>query len=239
MSLPQQLVERVIDRIQADHADVKEVTEAHRVLTSPASPDPVGVLRVWRGTEVAKVVYIGLTVPAFQLDSHMVFAFTSASSLVPHFTVDAVANGPGYAFHLDLIPKVDLPAGLAYIKAAYEPLTSAYELASVLDGLTPAALSRLQYALMSPWMLVHRADEAAFKGIGPFVDAYLAHWSTLVRDGLPDPVRDAYAGVDLGGRDRAMRAALFSPEVDPVWDRVARLLGPSATDELRRELAED
>ena len=74
-------------------------------------------------------------------------------------------------------------------------------------------------------MLVHRADEAAFQGMGPIVDAYVEHWLGLVAAGLPAPVTESLADTDLAARDATVRANLFSPAVDPVWAQVSRLLG--------------
>ena len=94
-------------------------------LTSPMSPDPVGVLRTWTGGKgVAKAVYCGLAVDAIGLDSHMVFAFTEGDSLVPHFTLDSVFGQGSHAFHLDLIPRAELASNLAYIDRVYTPLTA-------------------------------------------------------------------------------------------------------------------
>ncbi len=221
MSLPAALAQRTLDAILASHADLAQIK---------AQPlgDGVGELKVWHGGKVAKLVYIGLAVPQFHLDSHMVFAFTPAASAVPHFTLDSVYAGAYHAFHLDLIPRLDLAANLPYIDEAFHPLTPVYEEASATAGLTKAAISPRQHALMSPWMLVHRATQEAFQAIGPVVDAYREHWSRLAHKGL------SYA--PLAGRDEALRASLFSREVDPVWAQVSRLLGDETTDMLRQEL---
>jgi len=207
-----------------------------RTLHSPLTPDPVGVVRLFRGTRVAHVVHIRLTVPAIGLDSHMVFAFGRADDALPHFTLDSVASGTDHAFHLDLIPRVDLATHLGYLDHVYTPLTPWYERGRALPGLTEAAIGPRQRAVMSPWMLVHRADEDAFRAIGPVVDAYLDHWLTLVAAPLPEPVSATLADTDLGARDRALRAVLFDPDVDPVWHRVARLIGPADTDIARNLL---
>jgi hypothetical protein len=192
----------------------------------------VGRLRTWHGTEVAKVVNISLVVPQFGLDSHMIFAFTPEGSAVPHFTLDAVYGGAYYAFHLDLVPRAELASHLSYMDEAFHPLTAAFERATAAEGLTKAAISPRQYAIMSPWMLVHRATEEAFAAIDATVDEYRAHWSSLVHKGIAADVGDT----DLGGRDRAVRANLFSRDIDPVWAQVSRLLGDEATDGLRQEL---
>ncbi|MDG6103635.1 hypothetical protein Daura_34905 [Dactylosporangium aurantiacum] len=232
-SLPFALATRALDAILA-RQPLTEVGAPYRELRSPMSPAPVGTMRVWQGDgEVSRIVYVGLVVPPINLDSHMVFAFTDPKSAVPHFTLDSVYGGAYYAYHLDLIPRAELSSHLAYMDSAYHPLTARYEEASQRDGLTRAHIGPRQHALMSPWMLVHRADEAAFRGMDPIVDAYAGHWLDLVAAGLPAEVTGSLADTDLAARDATVRANLFSPAVDPVWAQVSRLLGEPASDEIR------
>ena len=202
---------------------------AFHPLTSPMSPDPVGALRVWTGGKgVAKAVYCGLGVPAIGLDSHMVFAFTDADSLVPHFTLDSVFGQGSFAFHLDLIPRLELSSHLAYVDAVFTPLTEVYDDVQKRDGLTEAAIGPRQRAMMSPWMCANRATEEAFGTLQPDVSAYLEHWFSLLDGGLPADVHDTAGDTDVEKRDLANRAALFSPEVDPVWNQITRLIGDQA-----------
>lgn len=93
--------------------------------------------------------------------------------------------------------------------------------------------------MMSPWMLVDRADEQHFAAMGAYLDRYFEHWRDLLVKGVPDDVRATLADTDLAARDARNRAALFSPEVDPVWGNVARLLGDEQAEELRAELLTD
>jgi hypothetical protein len=222
-----------------------------RVLRSPMVPDaPVGALRVFRREGVCDLLYVGLTVSMIGLDSHMLFAFTPPHSPVPHFTLDSVAGAAGpppapgtppgptvYAFHLDLIPKVDLGAHLGYLRHCFEPLTPLRAAAQQVAGLSPAHLSPTQYAVMSAWMLVHRADEAAFAEVPAHVAAYRDHWFDLVDNGVPDDVLDGLTAADLAARDTANRAIVFDPTVDPVWARVAQLIGHDESEVVRRHLA--
>ncbi|WP_327011235.1 hypothetical protein OHA72_30540 [Dactylosporangium sp. NBC_01737] len=236
MSLPFALATRALDTILARQQSLglAEVGSPYRELRSPMSPAPVGTMRVWQGDgEISRMVYVGLVVPPINLDSHMVFAFTASRSGVPHFTLDSVHGGAYYAYHLDLIPRAELSSHLSYMDSAYHPLTGLYEEASQREGLSRAHIGPRQHALMSPWMLVHRADEAAFQGMTPIVEAYVAHWLELVSAGLPAPVIESLADTDLAARDGTVRANLFSPEVDPVWAQVSRLLGEPASDEIR------
>jgi hypothetical protein len=204
---------------------------AYKQLVSPMGS--VGDMRIFKGEAVAKVVYIGMTVPPIGLDSHMIFAFTPPHSAVPHFTLDSVMNTPDFAFHLDLIPRVDLGADLDYINAVYAPLNETYEAAGKIEGLKPTKLGPTQYAIMSAWMLVYRANAEAFDAIQAPVDAYLNHWFLLVENGVAGNNSDAAA---LAERDRRNRAIIFNPAVDRVWAQVDRLLGAETSAEMRREL---
>lgn len=192
-------------------------------LVSPMSPAPVGVMRTFTsGKGVAKAVYVGLAVEAIGLDSHMVFAFTDDDSLVPHFTLDSVFGQGSHAFHLDLIPRVELASNLDYIDRVFAPLTEVFEDVQSREGLTAAAIGPRQRAMMSPWMCVNRATDEAFLGMTEVVETYRDHWFSLLEEGLP---ADLAAPVDLGARDARNRAALFSREVDPVWNMIERLIG--------------
>ncbi|MFI6043817.1 hypothetical protein ACIA8C_19465 [Nocardia sp. NPDC051321] len=227
MSLPAALSERTLHSIST----ALGLTVADDVaLTSPMAPDPVGRLRVLRGRPLDKAVVVDLVVPAISLDSHMIFAFTDADSATPHFTLDSVASAEYHALHLDLIPRADLAVELPYLDAAFLPLTPLLDGAWQLDGVSPAAIGPRQRAMMSPWMVVCRATEPAFRALDNTVDGYLAHWFTLLDKGVP-PVSG-----DPAVRDRANRANLFSPAVDPVWAQVIRLLGAEQAERVREEL---
>ncbi|MBF6331168.1 hypothetical protein [Nocardia transvalensis] len=227
MSLPAALCEHTLQTLTSALGleTVEDVT-----LTGAASPDPVGRLRVFRGGPIDKAVTVDLVVPPIGLDSHMIFAFLPPGSAVPHFTLDSVHAADHLAMHLDLIPRVDLAVHLDYLDAAFLPLTPLLEAAWRIEGIAPAAIGPRQRAMMSPWMVVCRATEAAFRELGPTVDAYLRHWLSLVDKGVPS------VDIDLAARDRANRANLFSPQVDPVWAQVTRLVGPEQSGRVRREL---
>ena len=232
MSLTAGLAGDTLDAI----AEPLGLVETHRAeLDSVIDGGRVGVHRVLEASGVS-LVYVGMAVEAFGLDSHMIFAFTAPDSPVPHFTLDAVLAGPHYAFHLDLIPRLDLGANLAYLDHCFQPLSEANAAAANIDGLAPAHLSRRQWQLMSAWMLAHRADEAGFTAIAPIVAAYRDHWLGLIRDGVPEEALGGATAADLAERDRRNRAAIFNPDVDPVWAQVDRLLGPATSASIRRSL---
>ncbi|MFB7719729.1 hypothetical protein [Nocardia sp. NPDC056100] len=227
MSLPAALSERTLDTLISSF----ELRESEDLaLTSPISPDPVGRLRVLRGGPIDKVVTVDLVVPQLGLDSHMIFAFTESDSAVPHFTLDSVHGGEYFAMHLDLIPRVDLAVNLEYLDEVFAPLSPLLDQAWDIDGMSQAAIGPRQRAMMSPWMVVCRASEDAFRALDGTVERYLDHWLSLVHKGVPDVV------AELAARDLANRANLFSPEVDPVWARVSALLGAEQAERVRGEL---
>ncbi len=208
-----------------------------------------GTVRVFHGGPVHKLVTISLGVPALGLDSHMVFAFTAPGSAIPHFTLDSVqapAGPPGieqaaastYAFHLDLIPRVDLGANLAYLDEVYMPIDAICTEARANPGLEPAHLNTRQLAIMSPWMLAYRSDEAAYIEAESWMEAYLDHWFVLVDAGLSEATSDVLFGEDFAGRDRANRSIIFDPDVDVVWAQVSRLVGEADSERARGVLAD-
>ena len=190
----------------------------------------VGQTRLFRGGPLFQVVCTNIAVPAIQLDSHMLFAFTPPASAVPHFTLDAVQAGDHYAFHLDLIPRVDLGACLAYMDHCLTPLTAAYERGESMDGFSRAHLSPRQHAIMSPWMLAKRTNREAFPSIDGLVDAYLEHWFQLVEEGVPDEALDGIGPDQLIERDRRNKAIIFNRDVDKVWDQITPLVGREAAE---------
>ena len=235
MSLPGNLCGRTIDHVART---LGLETSLDRQLSSALDGSDVGVHRVLEGID-ARVVYVSMTVEAFGLDSHMMFAFTGRHSAVPHFTLDSVHAGQHYAFHLDLIPRVDPGANLAYLDHCFVPLTEAHDDALDLEGLTPAHLSPRQWQLMSAWMLAHRADADAFASIDATVDAYRDHWLSLVAEGVPVSAMAGVTDAQLEARDRANRGSIFNPDVDPVWAQVDRLLGVEVSAEIQASLIDE
>ncbi len=198
----------------------------------PMVQGAIGQVRVFEGTAITRLVSCTIVVPPIGLDSHMLFAFADTESGLPHFTVDSVRNGADYAFHLDLIPRLDLATHLPYMDAVFAPLTSVYQAHRDTPGLKPAALDPRQYAVMSPWMLVNRADESAFKATFQAVDSYLDHWLTLHQSGVPADCLGETTATGRAARDSAHRAVIFNADVDKVWNQIAPLIGAPAVDAL-------
>ena len=116
--------------------------------------------------------------------------------------------------------------------AARQLVAEASDEAKKIEGLSKAHISQRQVALMSPWMLVHRADPEAFEAIQSPVADYLKHWLELVEKGVGE---DADATL-LADRDSANRSAIFNRDVDPVWGQIERLLGEQSATALRELL---
>lgn len=239
MSAAKTLSQNTLEKIQ-QRLVLQEIQgvngEPYMPLIGSMGSAPVGAVHLFTGDPIQKIVYVELTVPPIQLDSHMLFAFTQVDSPVPHFTLDSVQSGSHFAFHLDLIPRVDLGANLRYIDAILQPLTDAFEAIELINGLESAHLSPRQRALMSPWMLAYWASEVAFLQIDKTVNFYLEHWFELVEKGVSTDVISGIEPLNLAQRDRRNRQALFNPEVDPVWAQVNRLVGLEVSDRIREIL---
>jgi hypothetical protein len=198
---------------------------------------PTGTMRLFTGGPIQKIVWTELTVPARGVTTCMIFAFADPASGLPHYTLDCSDHGGGgHAFHLDLLPRVELATHVRYMDEVFVPLTPLYDTASSIKGLSPTRTTRRQFAMMSPWMLVHLADAEAFTAIGTTVRAYLDHWWSVIDNGLGTAVEASLTDTDLGDRDARVRQALFSPEIDPVWGRVDAMIGEQAAMVMRSQL---
>ena len=237
-SLPQTLFANTLARIVDRFGLQEQLSEGDRpylplVSQLPMAQGEVGDVRVFTGAPLFRLVTCSLTVPAIELDSHMLFAFTPATSAVPHFTLDSVKAGEHFAFHLDLIPRIDLGANLAYMEEAFDPLTDICAAGNAIEGLSQAQLSPKQHAIMSPWMLANRANESAFSAIEESVTAYQAHWFNLVDKGISKEAVADTKPDQLVARNLRNKRIIFDPEVDPVWHRITSMIGEDAVDILR------
>ncbi|MEH6549226.1 MAG: hypothetical protein V7711_09040 [Pseudomonadales bacterium] len=234
MTLPEKLHHTALMRI-VERYDMQEVLNDEGGPFLPltchapfAEGAPIGHMRIFRGGPLFQVVTSSIVVPQIQLDSHMVFAFTPSDSAVPHFTVDSVMAGDHFAFHLDLIPRMDLGSRLAYLNEVFQPLTEACEEARADEGFTKAQLSPRQWAIMSPWMMANRASEESFPRIEKTVTSYQNHWFELMDKGISAAALDGVSREELIARDQRNKAVIFNPEVDPVWQKIAPLVGEEA-----------
>lgn len=232
-SLPQEVFQETLRRMSDRLALTEQFGDsgtAYLPLEShaPFATGRVGAVRLFVGEPLFRVVTCSLRVDTMTLDSHMLFAFTPATSAVPHFTLDAVQVGEHYAYHLDLIPRLDLGANLLYMDEVYAPLSSSFESCRAIPGLSPAHLSQRQLAIMSPWMLAHRATESAFKSVGPVVEKYQDHWFSLLDSGVSAEALAGTTPVQLAARNLSNKRMIFDPDVDPVWNRIEPIIGTRA-----------
>jgi hypothetical protein len=231
-SWSQEVSQQLVEKLELKESDSPK---SLRTLISPVSPAPVGEVREWRDTRRAyHLVYVGLTVPMIHLDSHMIFCFSAPQSYLPHFTLDAVKSGEHYAFHIDLIPRVELATNLEYTLKVYEPLTAYRDHGLSTEGLTPAQLKPIQFTVMSPWMLAHRATAGALDCMRLTAQKYLDHWLSLTQESWSSP--SFHGDLSLEKRDFLHRSNLFNKKVDPVWSQVERLLGTATSEGIRQLL---
>ncbi|MCA0892106.1 hypothetical protein [Microbulbifer agarilyticus] len=237
-SLPESLANKTRDRL-IETLGLKEVYGAdngpYLTLEShmPMAQGKVGEVRLYEGGPLQKVVTCALVLPQIGLDSHMLFAFTPGESAVPHFTLDSVGAGEHCAFHLDLVPRLDLGANLAYMDEVYTPLTETCTATRNMEGMSAAHLDIRQLAIMSPWMLVQRATKEAFAKIDGAVDAYLDHWFAMLEKGVSEKALEAVDSAALAERDRRNREIVFDPDVDKVWNQITGLIGAESSEALR------
>ena len=239
MTQAQQLAEKTLQSL-IEWDSLEEIktpgTDCFHPLVQAVSMAEIGKVRVFHGRKIKKMVNVALAIPPAGLDSHMIFAFTAPDSPIPHFTLDSVAAGPTLAYHLDLIPKVDLGADLVYLNTCYKPLIATYQEMDKMDGFTPAHLSPLQLAVMSPLMLAKRSTQEAFPKVAHAMEGYLAHWQGLFDLENMQPGSEEFAEYDFAKRDARNREILFSPEIDPVWGQIEAFIGAESGSLMRRVL---
>lgn len=192
----------------------------------------IGEFRVYSRADGTRVVYSGLSIDDFGMDTHQLYAFTAAGSAVPHLFLDtAISPNTDGTFHfgLDLVPRVDLGASLDYTESIYAPLTDVRAQTLGTAGVMPVpSLGPLQWSIRSPWMVAAIVMPEDLRGLQGAVDAYVEHWLGVMRDGLSEAAGADAAWQDLPMRDRQNRAAMFSPRTNPVWGLLDRLVGVEA-----------
>jgi hypothetical protein len=242
-SLPRALSEktlaRIIERLDLVESLGEDGGPALRLVSHlPMAQGEIGDMRIYTGGPLHRMVTVRIVVPAIQLDSHMLFAFMPSDSAIPHFTVDSVSAGGHFAFHQDLIPRMDLGSQLAYMDEVFQPLDALYAQGAAIEGLSAAQLGRRQLAIMSPWMLAYRANESAFTAIDDTVQGYLDHWFKIVDSGVSSAALGGVSASELAARDGRNKAIIFSPEVDKVWNQITPLVGEEASLQIRQTLAQ-
>jgi hypothetical protein len=192
----------------------------------------IGEFRVYGRSDGTRVVYSGLSIDDFGMDTHQLYAFTASGSAVPHLFLDtAISPNTEGTFHfgLDLVPRVDLGASLDYSESIYAPLTDVRAQTLATPGVMPVpSLGPLQWSIRSPWMVAAIVMPEDLRGLQGAVDVYVERWLSAMQEGLSDAALADASWQDLPTRDRMNRAAMFSPRTNPVWGLLDRLVGVDA-----------
>ncbi len=193
---------------------------------------PIGAARMFRGPGIGRLVHVGVDLPDGSMAAHMLIVHTEAGSAIPHLAIDLMRFPDSYGFFVDLLPRVDLCANLAYVDEVYAPLDGTFETLESTEGLVQVPMPPRMLAFYSPWML-HKfsCPDLGFliETIAPFVTQF----EHLISTGLEASVPDA---ADLAIRDQHHRDVLFDPTFDPVWQQVTPLLGADAVTTIRETL---
>jgi hypothetical protein len=189
----------------------------------------VGELRVYQGRgRVQKVVCASYSLGNPALESHSVTVFSDPKSPLPHLLLRAVHTGPRVELLVDLLPKRDLAVSPAYMDRCYLPLSDLRSEVDVDSRFAPAPPSRRLSSLLSPWSAAFTLDPEHLVAAAAYVDGVLSHWAGLLKSDVPE----LQPSGDLAGRDASHRKLLFSRSLDPCWDKLDRLLGRDAVDQL-------
>lgn len=203
----------------------------------PLDGQRIGEFRVFTRDDGTRVVYSRLSIDAFAMDTHQVYAFTGADSPVPHLFLDtAISPNTEGTFHfgLDLVPRVDLGANLSYALDVYSPLDTIRAEALARPGVMPVpSLGPLQWSLRSPWMVPAIVAPSDLQELSDVTDAYVERWLELA-DGAMDPeVATDAASQHVAVRDRRNREAMFSPATNPVWGLLDKLVGQETAERMK------
>jgi hypothetical protein len=203
--------------------------------TTSTGGEPAGVMRVFAGGPVARLVDVSLSIPAIGIDSTMTHVFADAATSVPHFTSD-VANIPdGVFINVDLMPRVDLVTETKYLDTVYPPLTDTLNRALALEGAKAIQLPPRLKALCSPWILGATAPSAQLPALADAMYAYLERWFALA-DGVAPAV--GLHPDELVVRDGHHRSTLFDPSSDEVWSLLEGLIGGESANHIRLTISE-
>jgi nucleoside-diphosphate-sugar epimerase len=200
----------------------------------------IGEFREFVRADGTRLVYSALSIDEFGMDTHQIYVFTPPTSAVPHLFLDtAISPNTDGTFHfgLDLVPRIDLGAGLDYSDAVYGPLTEARAEALAAPGVMPVpSLGPLQWSIRSPWMVASIVMPVDLRTLQGIVDVYVDRWIALDAEGLPEGALADATWQDLPERDRRNRAAIFSARTNPVWGLLDRLVGAEVAQSMRAML---
>jgi hypothetical protein len=205
-------------------------------LTHEKTQTPLGAVRVFRGDQLGKVVYIHIDDHKAKLKAYMLVGFTGSDSVVPHFFLDLVQRNESFFWHLDLMPKRDLSQSASYLKNVYQPLTEYSALAKDSGFTDTGMLSLLQKAFLSPWLINKQVVPEAYPVLLKMSNGYYRQWRRLVNDSSGISGGPMLREKRLSRRDFNMRRLFFSDKIAPVWEYLDRLIGREDGELIRQQL---
>jgi hypothetical protein len=195
----------------------------------PLDGQRIGEFRVYTRSDGITLIYSRLSIEAFAMDTHQVYGFTASDSPIPHLFIDtAISPNTEGTFHfgLDLVPRVDLGANLAYSLDVYAPLDEIRADALARPGVMPVpSIGPLQWSIRSPWMVPAIVLPADLLALSDVTDAYVDRWLELVNGAMDPEVAAEAASQHVAIRDTRNREAMFSPQTNPVWGLLDKLVG--------------
>lgn len=194
---------------------------------------PIGEARRYHGQDVARIVNVGVDLPDGSLAAHMLVVQAPATSALPHLAIDLMKFPNGFGFFVDLLPRVDLSAHVAYVDEVYAVLDKPFEVLESTPGLVQVPMPPRMLAFYSPWML-HKFECPDLDLLTETIDAFVTQFVALATDGIRAP--ELPSGDELATRDQRHRDVLFDPTFDPVWQQVTPLLGADAVTTIRETL---
>lgn len=214
-----------------------------------------GHLRILDGgthPHLLKVVQLSLDFGSVGADAHALHIITKADSLVPHCSVefvhyDANIDSPRnpaqragidkYGSYINLISRVDASVNQRYLHHVYDALNEGVVAIKSHTDIHNATLPLWQAACFQPWIITAMASETHFPLLRDQARKTFDQELALLSNGIPNELVSDYEIKYVAERDRLNRLAINSPDIDPVWQRIARLTGEDDAARLREIMA--
>lgn len=197
---------------------------------------PIGSARRFEGATIARMLHVGVDLhegPMAPMAAHMLVVQAPGDSPLPHLAIDLMQFPNGFGFFVDLLPRVDLSANVAYVDEVYAALDETFATIEGIEGLVQVPMPPRMLAFYSPWML-HKFEAPDLTVLTDAIDAFVAQFHVLADKGLQ--AAGLPSGEELAVRDQHHRDVLFDPTFDPVWQQVTPLLGADAVTMIRETL---
>lgn len=205
-------------------------------LTNASDGSDAGFVRLWAisgQSRIDRLIHVRLSSPP--VDTHLLFMFGRADTVMPHFHGQVVQFGPdACVYNADIIPRLDPVDHPGYFRQVYEPVTRDYWKAATnpknVCSLAPANPAIAVY--LSPWSIAagRPTTREELDRVTPNIFAYLDHClrlaGELTYEGPP--------ASELRVRDGRHMELLQSDELDPrAWKGVYRILGENTGRKLK------